>query len=122
MSRRGLTARSWCVVVDHRRGGDGEPRPVNEALNRIMRSLGAPPGDAFSRIRDRWPEWVGPDLVDHCEVLSLRDGALVVRVDQPPFVTSLRWSEARIVAACDEEIGAGLIERLTIRVGPAASA
>ncbi len=110
----------WCVVVDHRRG-DGEPRPVNEALNRILRSLGAPPGDAFARIRDRWPEWIGADLADHCELVSLRDKALVVRVDQPPFVTSLRWSEARIVAACNDEIGADLIERLTIRVGPAAA-
>ncbi|MCP5025260.1 MAG: DUF721 domain-containing protein [Actinomycetia bacterium] len=93
---------------------------MTESLDRILRSLGAPPGDALARIRDRWPEWIGTDLADHCEVVSLREGALVVRVDQPPFVTSLRWSEARIVASCTEELGDGLIERLTIRVGPPA--
>ncbi len=108
-------------MPEFRGGEDAEPRPVNESLDRIMRSLGAPPGDTFSRIREHWPEWVGADLVEHCELVALRDGALVVRVDEPPFVTSLRWSEARIVAACDDEIEVGLVDRLTIRVGPHAS-
>ena len=93
---------------------------MNESLNRILRSLGAPPGGAFDRIQGLWPEWLGADLVDHCELVALRDGALVVRVDQPVFVTPLRWSEAQIVASCARDIGPDLVDRLTIRVGPSA--
>ena len=91
------------------------PRPVGESLDRLTASLGAPPARVLARLFAAWPALVGDAVASHATPLSLRQGTLVVAVDDPAWVTQLRWLEADLLARFADAVGEGVVTGLRIR-------
>jgi predicted nucleic acid-binding Zn ribbon protein len=99
-------------------GGRPEPRKVGDSLDRVAASLGVPHASTLSGVFASWPEMVGEAVATHSRPLSLRDGTLVVAVDDPAWATQLRWLEADLVARLVEVLGDGEVARIEVRVQP----
>lgn len=97
------------------RRGDG-PVPVREALRRVSAGLGMPAPDALRTLFGHWAEVVGPAMAGHARPRSLRDGTLVVVVDDPVWAAELRWLEPELVRRIEAVAGASVCRRVEVRV------
>ena len=99
-------------------GQGREPRKVGESLDRVASSLGVPHASTLSGVFASWAELVGEAVATRSRPVSLRDGTLVVAVDDPAWATQLRWLEADLVARLVEVLGEGEVARIEVRVQP----
>ena len=59
----------------------------------------------------RWEEVVGAEVAAHAEPRSLRDGVLVIAVDQPAWATQLRFLGADLLARVRDATGCSRCRR-----------
>ena len=90
--------------------------PLGQALDRLLKGLGAPPADALSTLFDRWHELAGVPLGDHGVPASVEDGVLVVSVDDPLWATEWRYRQGEVLRRCDEALGEGIVTRIEVRI------
>ena len=74
-----------------------EPRRVGEHLDRATQGLGVPAAGVLGAIFSKWSDLVGVEIASHAEPRSLRDGVLVVTVDQPAWAAQLRYLSSELV-------------------------
>ena len=98
-------------------GGDRDPRPLAESLDRLTASLGVPSAASLGAVFARWDDIVGEGVAAHVKPRSLRDGTLVVVADQPVWVTQLRFLEADILRRLGEVTGV-TATRVEVRLQP----
>jgi len=91
---------------------------VGESLDRVAASLGVPRASTLSTVFASWPEMVGESVAQHSRPRSLRDGTLVVAVDEPAWATQLRWLEADLLTRLGEALGPDAVARIEVRVQP----
>ena len=96
-------------------GPDPGPRPVGASLDRLTASLGVPPPAVLARLFASWPALVGDAVAAHATPRSLRQGTLVVAVDDPAWATQLRWLEADLLARFADVVGEGVVTGMRIR-------
>lgn len=100
-------------------GGDpGQPRSVEESLQRISRSLGGSDAGVMKVVFAHWEDAVGPAIADHATPLSLRDGVLVVAVAESAWATQLRFLERQILDTLRDAAGGDVATRIEVRVRP----
>lgn len=92
------------------------PSPLREPLERLVNNLGAPPVSVLTRLRDRWPDLVGPGLAETTRPVELVDGVLTVACSDGALAAQVSWMEAQIRDRFDEVFGAGQLERVRTRV------
>jgi predicted nucleic acid-binding Zn ribbon protein len=90
---------------------------IGELLDRVVRGLGSPGADVIEEVFRRWPELAGP-LADHARPVAVRDGALVVAVDEPAWATEVRFRQREVLDRLDQRVGAGRVSRIDIRIRP----
>ena len=105
---------TWKPLPESERERD--PERIGSSLDRIARRLGAPSAHALSGLFQRWAELVGPGIAAHAAPVSLRRGHLLVEVDSNAWATQLRYMTTELVAKCCEELGAGAVKKIDIRV------
>ena len=93
-----------------------EPRPLAEGVDHVLAELGAPPADTLTALVDGWADLVGETAAGHCSPRSVEHGRLLVAVDDPAFAEHLRWSERQVLERIDDLVGAGVVDRLDVRV------
>ena len=93
-----------------------DPRPVGASLDRVARSMGVPLATTLSTVFASWPELVGESVAQHATPRTLRDGTLLVVVDEPAWATQLRWLEADLLTRLNDVLGAGSVARIEVRV------
>jgi hypothetical protein len=98
--------------------GDGPgPRPLGEALDRVMRGLGAPEASGVSQVFDRWDEVVGEAMAARTRPLRLERGRLVLAVDEPAIATHVRYLEPDLLRRLAELLGEGRVTAISLQVG-----
>jgi predicted nucleic acid-binding Zn ribbon protein len=85
-------------------------------LDTVLAGLGAPPADALAALFDRWADLAGPTLAGHGAPASIDGGVLVVVVDEPAWATEWRYRQGEVLKRCDDGLGAGVVERVEVRV------
>lgn len=98
--------------------GDRDPRRLEESLDRISASLGAPAASTLATIFDRWEDIVGPAVATHARPLSLLRGTLVIAVDQPGWATQLTYLDTDLRRRIDDVVGPGAVRRTRVTVRP----
>jgi len=93
-----------------------EPRPLSASLGRLAASLGAPAPPVLSAVFVGWERVVGPDVAAHARPVTLRDGVLVVDVDQPAWATQLNYLKADLLRQIDEATGSSEVTEVRVRV------
>jgi predicted nucleic acid-binding Zn ribbon protein len=94
-----------------------DPRPVADSLDRVTKSFGAPRAQLLSAVFTHWEELVGAEIAAHAQPRSLRDGVIVVSVDQPAWATQLRYMASDLLARIRTDTGSAEIVEIQIRVG-----
>ena len=97
-----------------------QPRSLADSLDRVAASLGAGTTRAstLSGVFAQWADLVVESVAAHSRPRALRDGRLLVVVDEPGWATQLRWLEPDIVRRLGEVLGAGQVAAVDVRVGP----
>jgi predicted nucleic acid-binding Zn ribbon protein len=106
-------AMPWEPLPDHRDAGPGR---VGAPLDRLLRHLGAPKVETVRSLFDRWPDAVGEQVASQASPISLRDGVLVVGVDDPAWATQLRFLEGELLTRLAAEFGADEVTSIEVRV------
>ncbi len=101
---------------DRNGGGRSGPRPVQQGVDRLLVHLRAPRRDTVADVFNRWDDLVGPGLAAHTEPLAIRDGCLVVAVDDTAWASQLEWAQQDLLAALRTELGDDSLVRLEARV------
>lgn len=103
-----------------RRGrADDQPRPVVEGLTAVSAELGLSDPRVLATIVGDWAAIVGDQIATHARPQGLRDGQLTIAVDQPGWVTELRYRHGEVLAAVREATGSDAVRGLRIVVKPA---
>ncbi|MDH3706926.1 MAG: DUF721 domain-containing protein [Acidimicrobiia bacterium] len=96
----------------------GEPRPISEGVERVLRHLAAPSADTVSGIFEHWTDVVGPGIAEHTRPISIEDGCLVIAVDDATWASHLQWSQDEIVAKVAARLDQDDIDRIRTVVRP----
>lgn len=91
------------------------PQRLGDDIDRVLAGLGAPPVAVLTTIVDRWAELIGPDAAQVCAPVSVEHGCLTIAVDQPAWVSQLRWMEADVLRRSAKLLGEGIVERIEVR-------
>jgi hypothetical protein len=95
-----------------------EPRPLVEGVDHVLADLGAPSADTVAAVVGEWANLVGAGLAARTEPRSIEHGRLLVQTDDPAVAEQLRWSERRILDRLADLVGAGVVDRVDVRVRP----
>lgn len=96
----------------------GDPVPMTDSLDRVVRRLGGASVDATTGLFARWVELVGEGVARNSRPVSIRGNVLVVAVDDPAWATQLRFLERQLLDRLDAELGAGSVTSIDVRVRP----
>ena len=96
--------------------GNSNPEPLGDALEALMRHLGAPPVRIVASIEERWPDIVGPTVAAHTRPAEVTHGELTVLCDEPAWASQLQWMEQQICRQCFEELDGLEVQRVRVRV------
>ena len=92
-------------------------KPVRHGLDRVLRSLGAPPADTLRTVVEQWADIVGEPAAGRTRPLVYETERLVVAAEDSATADDLRWREAEIVARIRELTG-DAPDRVEVRVRP----
>jgi predicted nucleic acid-binding Zn ribbon protein len=92
-----------------------EIRAISASLERVARRLGAPPARVLTAVFSGWEQLVGPDIAAHARPTSLRDGVLVVVVDQSAWAAQLRFMASDLLTRIRAEANAPEVTKIEIR-------
>jgi predicted nucleic acid-binding Zn ribbon protein len=96
---------------------DRDPKPLGEALNRLVESKGWSTEISVHTMLGRWPALVGPVNAEHSRPESYADTVLTVRADSTVWASSLRTIAPQLVAVLNAKLGEGTVTRVVV-VGP----
>jgi|SRR5512132_1508651 predicted nucleic acid-binding Zn ribbon protein len=95
-----------------------EPVPIGAGLDRVLGYLRAPAARTVKTVFTEWAELAGPQLAAHAQPIALRDGELLIEVDDPAWVSQLRWLEPELRTRLEALPGAPRIDRIRFRSRP----
>jgi predicted nucleic acid-binding Zn ribbon protein len=95
---------------------DPEPHALHDSLDAVVRGLRGPGAGAVKGVFADWDEAVGARVAQHARPVALRDGVLVVEVDEPGWATQLRYLQAAVLERLAEVAGPGAVTSLEVRV------
>jgi predicted nucleic acid-binding Zn ribbon protein len=98
------------------------PRSLADGLDGVLRRLGAPAVGGMDRIFDQWDDVAGPAISSAATPVSLRDGVLVLSVDDPGWATQLRYLQTELLARLTEVAAEADVRAIEVRVRGASSA
>lgn len=97
-------------------GRERDTKHVAEFLDRVTASIGAPKALTLSTVFSRWEELVGSEIASHAAPRSLRDGVLVVEVDEPAWAAQLGFLSSQLLGKLQAKAGAEELSEIRFRV------
>jgi len=99
-----------------RHRSSGAPEPMADDLEVLLGQLGAPSVGAVRGVFQDWRSLVGDRVADHTTPRSLRDGELLVDVDDPAWASQLVFLEADLLARFEAALGAQAVRTVRYHV------
>ena len=96
---------------------DRDPQAIGDTVDRLVAERGWSQEASVGAVIGRWPEVVGAEVAAHCAPERFADGVLVVRADSTTWATQVRLLAPVLQRRLDEEVGAGVVDRLEV-LGP----
>lgn len=95
-----------------------DPAPIGASLDRVLGYLRAPAARTVKTVFSEWPALAGPQLAAHAQPIALRDGELLIEVDDPAWASQLRWLEPELRTRLEALPGGPKIDRIRFRLRP----
>jgi predicted nucleic acid-binding Zn ribbon protein len=90
--------------------------PVRRSLERLAKKLGSGTPDAMAVVFDQWEATVGAEVAANANPESLADGVLVVVVNDPMWLSQMKWMTSGIVESINRKAGTNAVERVELRI------
>ena len=97
--------------------GPRDPVEAGRVLDDIVGSGGWADSLAVHSVTGRWPEIVGEAVAEHTEVVSFRDGVVVISCDSTAWATQMRILVPALLERLATEIGTGVVTSVEVK-GP----
>ena len=94
----------------------GEPVPISESLDSIMKSLRGTDRIQIGGVYGRWGDAVGENVAAHVRPVRLDQGVLTVEADEPAWATQMKFLSGTIISRLADVAGVN-VERIEVRVG-----
>jgi len=101
------------------RDRERDPAPISDVLGEAVARNGWGPNLALGRLKERWPEVVGPHVAARSEPVKLVDGRLTIRVESGPWAAELALLGASLATAVARFLGHDLVKEVAITASPA---
>ena len=97
----------------------GDLESVGIVLAEVIETSGWTTRIGLANLLGRWPELVGEVNASHSKPEAYEERVLTVRAESTTWATSLRQLAPNLVAALNEKLGDGTVERIVV-IGPQA--
>lgn len=91
--------------------------PIGAAVEHLLKARGLEATAVLADILTCWDETVGRDVAVHVTPVGLRQGELIVEVDEPAWATQVQLLGSLVLARLADQLGPGAPQRLSVRVG-----
>jgi predicted nucleic acid-binding Zn ribbon protein len=92
-----------------------QPLRLADSLAGLQRLLGTARPDDLGVLEAHWSQVIGTRLAAHCELHSLRHGALVISTSDGGVAEQLRYMERDLRSAANAVLGAEAITSVEVR-------
>jgi predicted nucleic acid-binding Zn ribbon protein len=103
--------------VSGARADDRDPKPLSDAVERLVESKGWTTEINVHTLLARWGLLVGAANAAHSSPEGYADTVLTVRADSSAWAAQLRYLAPQLVAMLNEQLGDGTITRIKV-LGP----
>src|SRR5215216_7353453 len=115
--RRSSSPRPVGPQVSGARADDRDPKPLSDAVERLVESKGWTTEINVHTLLARWGLLVGSANAAHSSPEGYADTVLTVRADSTAWAAQLRYLAPQLVAMLNEQLGDGTITRIKV-LGP----
>lgn len=115
--RRNLEANTARRTWSGAGADERDPQPLGAVMRTLFAERGWQRSVTQASVFTDWPRLVGRDIADHCEPTALREGELRINAQSSAWATQLRLLAPRILGRLADELGPGVVTRLTV-AGP----
>ncbi len=98
------------------RADEAEPRPVGASLPDVARRFGLAAPNVLGAIFTDWDTLVGAAIARHARPVGLRNGVLMIDVDEPGWVTEIQFLRDDLLTRLAQAAGEGAVTDLSVRV------
>ncbi|MFC8304750.1 DUF721 domain-containing protein [Specibacter sp. NPDC057265] len=105
--------------LDVKYGKGRDPEGLGNVVSKLVADRGWSSPLAVGSVMTHWDTLVGANIAAHCQPESFDETTLHVRCDSTSWATQLRLLTASLLAKFDEELGQGVVTKITV-LGPAA--
>jgi predicted nucleic acid-binding Zn ribbon protein len=95
---------------------DREEMPLRGAIDAWLSSEGLGALSRLAAINECWTAVVGERVAQHVRPSALRDGELMVEVDDPAWATEVAFLAPNVLAALSTQLGEAVAKRLKVHV------
>ncbi|MFZ4583820.1 MAG: DciA family protein [Acidimicrobiia bacterium] len=81
-----------------------EPRPIQDSVRRVRNALRMEDPRRLLEVANAWSELVGPQLAEHTWPVAIKDGVLLVEVDDNAWMAPLRYLEDTISSRVGDDV------------------
>lgn len=99
------------------RGGKGDPTPLGEALDGLIKAQGWSTEVSVHSLLARWEQLVGRAVAEHSRPEGFAAGVVTVRTDSTAWASQLRLMTPQLLAKINEALGHGTVTRIAVK-GP----
>lgn len=97
-----------------------DPQRIGAVMDRVLGELGWDDGISAGKVLADWGSIVGPAIAEHCTIVSLDEGILVVTADSSAWAAQLRMLKAQLITTINERVGRNVVDDLRVS-GPSAA-
>ena len=115
--RRPKSSRPIGPQVSGARADDRDPKPLSDAVERLVESKGWSTEINVHTLLARWALLVGSTNAAHSQPEGYDDTVLTVRADSSAWATQLRYLAPQLVALLNDQLGDGTVTRIKV-LGP----
>ena len=95
-----------------------EPASIKSVLGDVGKRLGVESALQTGTLWRRWREIVGPEIADHAEPTSLKEGVLRVRADSAAWATEIGYLGPEIARRANAMASSNLVREVRVWNGP----
>ena len=96
--------------------GSRPTRRLSESLSEIASDLNLDQPDVIAAVMGGWDALVGEAVAAHARPRIVRQGVLVVEVDNPEWATQLRYLEGEVILRIGRKVRPGVVTGLRVVV------
>ncbi len=97
-----------------------DPATFADAISGLVAERGWNQGMNVGSLFGQWPALVGSELADHVKPVAFEHGELTLKTESTAWATEIRLLSGELITRLNGELGANLIEQITVKgpVGP----